>query len=108
MRKHPEIGADMIERVSLWQDLAPFVRHHHEWYDGNGYPRGLSGEDIPLESRILGLAEAFESMTSSASYKTPIEIPKALERIAADAGTQFDPEVARVFLALAEEGPLLP
>ncbi len=108
MRKHPDIGADMIERVSLWQDLAPFVRHHHEWYDGNGYPKGLSGENIPLESRILGLAEAFESMTSSASYKTPIEIPRALERIEGDAGSQFDPEVVRVFLALAEEGPLLP
>ncbi len=108
MRKHPDIGADMIERVSLWQDLAPFVRHHHEWYDGNGYPKRLSGDDIPLEARIIGLAEAFESMTSSASYKTPIEITRALERIEGDAGTQFDPEAVRVFLALAKEGPLLP
>ena len=56
----------------------------------------------------LGLAEAFESMTSSASYKAPIEIPRALERIEGDAGSQFDPEVVRVFLALAKEGPLLP
>ncbi len=108
MRQHPDIGADMIERVSLWQDLAPFVRHHHEWFDGSGYPKGLSGEDIPVESRIIGLAEAFESMTSSASYKTPIEAPRALERIEGDAGTQFDPRVVRVFLALADEGPLLP
>ncbi len=117
MRKHPAIGAKMLERVSLWQDLAPFVRHHHEWYDGNGYPKGLSGDAIPLESRIIGLAEAFESMTSAASYKAPIEIPRALKRIEGDAGTvspegnkqgQFDPEVVRVFLALAEEGPLLP
>ncbi len=108
MRKHPEIGADMLQRVSLWQDLAQFVRHHHEWHDGNGYPAGLSGDDVPLESRIIGLAEAFESMTSSASYKTPIEIPRALKRIEGDAGTQFDPEIVRVFLALAAEGPLLP
>ncbi len=108
MRKHPEIGAEMLERISLWADLAPFVRHHHEWYDGSGYPEGLAGEDMPLESRIIGLAEAFESMTSSASYKAPIEIPRALERIAEGSGTQFDPEVARVFAELADEGPLLP
>lgn len=108
MRKHPAIGAEMLERVSLWQDLAPFVRHHHEWYDGSGYPKKLSGDAIPLESRIIGLAEAFESMTSSASYKAPIETPRALERLEGAAGTQFDPEVVRVFLALAEEGPLLP
>ena len=107
MRRHPDIGADMIERVSLWQDLAPFVRHHHEWYDGNGYPQELAGDAIPLESRIIGLAEAFESMTSSASYKAPIEAPRALKRLEQGAGSQFDPEVARVFVALADEGPLL-
>ncbi len=108
MRKHPEIGAEMLERIALWSDLAPFVRHHHEWFDGTGYPEGLSGEDIPVESRIIGLAEAFESMTSSASYKAPIETPRAMERIGEGAGTQFDPEIARVFADLAREGPLLP
>ncbi len=108
MRKHPEIGAEMLERIALWADLAPFVRHHHEWYDGSGYPEGRRGEDIPLESRIIGLAEAFESMTSSASYKAPIEVPRALERIEEGAGSQFDPELVRVFADLAGEGPLLP
>ena len=108
MRKHPEIGAEMLERISLWADLAPFVRHHHEWFDGSGYPRGLKGDDIPLESRIIGLAEAFESMTSSASYKAPITVSRAVERVEEGAGTQFDPEVARVFVELAGEGPLLP
>ncbi len=107
MRKHPEIGAEMLERISLWQDLAPFVRHHHEWHDGAGYPEGISGDDIPVEARIIGLAEAYESMTSSASYKAPIEVPRALERIEEGAGSQFDPEVARVFVELAREGPLL-
>ncbi len=81
------------------------------------FDRAILEQDMAMLVTILGLAEAFESMTSAASYKAPIEIPRALKRIEADAGTvspegnkqgQFDPEVVRVFLALAEEGPLLP
>ena len=105
--KHPDIGAEMLESISLWQDLTPFVRHHHEWFDGNGYPQGLSGEKIPLEARIIGLAEAFESMTSNASYNPPVDVPKALERIEQASGTQFDPKLVKAFLELAEEGQLL-
>ncbi len=107
VRKHPEIGAEMLARIALWEDLASLVRHHHEWFDGGGYPAGLRGEDIPYESRIIGLAEAFDSMTSAAGYKPPVALPRALERIEQSAGSQFDPELVRVFVELARRGPLL-
>ncbi|MCP3959479.1 MAG: HD domain-containing protein [bacterium] len=108
LRKHSEIGAEMLESISLWQDLAPFVLHHHEWFDGNGYPEEIEGEAIPLESRIIGLAEAFDSMTSSVSYKAAIDVPQALERIKGSSGTQFDPRLAKAFVELAEDGELQP
>jgi HD-GYP domain-containing protein (c-di-GMP phosphodiesterase class II) len=68
--KHTLLGSRMLGRIRLWQDLAPIVHHHHEWFDGRGYPDGLAGEAIPLESRIIALCDAFDSMTSSTSYKT--------------------------------------
>ena len=104
VRKHPALGYDMLQRISLWQDLAPIVLHHHEWFDGHGYPTGIAGDKIPLESRIVGIAEAFDSMTNMSSYKTPITVVQALERVREGSGTQFDPDLVKVFLRLAEEG----
>jgi len=105
-RQHPTLGFRMLSPIQLWADVAPIVLHHHEWFDGGGYPDGLVGEDIPLESRIIGLAEAFDSMTSSASYKAPVDRDEALRRIEAGSGTQFDPLVARAFLELTGRGEL--
>jgi putative nucleotidyltransferase with HDIG domain len=99
-RQHPGLGHRMLAPIQLWQDVAPIVLHHHEWYDGHGYPDGLVGEAIPLESRIIGLAEAFDSMTSSSSYKQPVEPAEAVRRIETGSGTQFDPAVVSAFLAL--------
>lgn len=107
IQKHPEIGAEMLERIALWEDLAPLVRHHHEWFDGKGYPDRLAGDDIPYESRIIGLAEAFDSMTNSAGYKPAVEPSRALERIEKASGTQFDPDMVQTFVDLAAQGPLL-
>jgi len=103
-RTHPVLGQRMLSRIRLWEDLAPFVLHHHEWWDGSGYPEGLAGEDIPLEARIIGLAEAFDSMTSPSTYKTRRSFQEALSQVREGRGTQFDPCLADRFLELAAEG----
>lgn len=106
VRAHPVLGQRMLQSIHAWADLAPFVLHHHEWFDGSGYPEGLAGEAIPLEARIIGLAEAVDSMTSKSSYKPALSKEKALAEVRDGAGTQFDPEVAAAFLELVDEGAL--
>lgn len=105
-RSHPQLGHRMLAPIQLWADVAPLVLHHHEWYDGTGYPEQLAGDAIPLESRIIGVAEAFDSMTSSSSYKESVQRDEAVRRIEAGSATQFDPAVVRVFLELARRGDL--
>ncbi|UCE85446.1 MAG: HD domain-containing protein [Deltaproteobacteria bacterium] len=101
-QKHPQLGHRMLVRIRLWEEVAPIVLHHHEWWNGEGYPEGLTGEDIPLESRIIGIAEAFDSMTSPSGYRMPVPISEALEEVRRCSGTQFDPDCARVFLDLVD------
>ena len=105
-RQHPTLGHRMLAPIQLWEEVAPLVLHHHEWFDGNGYPDQVAGDAIPLESRIIGLAEAFDSMTSASSYKAPVDRDEAIRRIEAGSGTQFDPNVVRVFLELARRGDI--
>ncbi len=102
--KHAEIGYRMLARIRLWEDVAPIVHGHHEWYDGAGYPEGLAGNDIALESRIISVCESFDSMTSSTSYKVAMPLEAAVEEIRSCTGTQFDPLVAKAFLDLVEQG----
>jgi len=102
--KHTILGHRMLSHIRLWQDLGPIVLHHHEWYDGSGYPEGISGDAIPLESRIIGLAEAFDTMTNVASYKETMSLEAAMREVDDGAGTQFDPRVVEVFRALVEQG----
>jgi putative nucleotidyltransferase with HDIG domain len=102
--KHSLLGHRMLSRIRLWQDLGPFVLHHHEWYDGNGYPEGLAGDAIPLEARIIGLAEAFDTMTNEASYRETISLEEAMREIAEGTGTQFDPQVVEAFRQLVDQG----
>jgi hypothetical protein len=105
-RQHPMLGHRMLAPIQLWADIAPLVLHHHEWFDGSGYPEQLAGDAIPLEARIIALAEAFDSMTSVASYKPTVERDEAVRRITEASGTQFDPAVVRTFLELARRGDL--
>jgi putative nucleotidyltransferase with HDIG domain len=105
-RRHATIGHQMLRPIRLWEDLAPIVLHHHEWFDGSGYPEKIAGNEIPLESRIIGLAEAFDSMTSEASYKRAIPVDEALRRVEAGAGSQFDPEIASILFDLVREGAI--
>ena len=95
---HASMGWDMVKNISQWKDVGPMVRDHHERYDGCGYPSGLKGEDIDLGARMIGLAEAFDVMTSSHSYKKARSFYEASEEIRALSAFQFDPMVAGVFL----------
>jgi putative nucleotidyltransferase with HDIG domain len=102
-RRHPTIGHQMLKPIRLWEDLAPIVLHHHEWFDGTGYPEKIAGEQIPLESRIIALAEAFDTMTSDSSYQRAVPVEEALRRVEAGAGKQFDPEIVPILVELVRE-----
>jgi hypothetical protein len=101
---HAELGYRMLARIRLWEDVAPIVHNHHEWFDGTGYPEGLAGNDIPLEARIISVCECFDSMTSNTSYKVAMPREAAVEEIRSCMGTQFDPRVAEAFIELFEQG----
>jgi polar amino acid transport system substrate-binding protein len=103
-RPHAALGHRLLARIRLWEDLAPWVQHHHEWWDGSGYPEGLAGEDIPLESRIIGLADAFDAIAGEASYGTKRSLAEAIQEIRRCRGTQFDPALADRLVDLAERG----
>jgi HD-GYP domain-containing protein (c-di-GMP phosphodiesterase class II) len=102
--RHCLFGHRMLSRIRLWRDLAPIVYHHHEWFNGRGYPDGLSGAAIPRESRIIAVCDAVDTMTSEESYRTPLELDDALAELERCAGTQFDPELVAAFCELARDG----
>jgi len=104
--RHTVLGFRMLDRIRVWKDIAPVVHHHHEWWDGSGYPDGLSGEAIPLEARVVALADAFDSMTSRTSYKIPRSVDDAIGEIRSGAGTQFDPTVVGAFERLVAAGEI--
>lgn len=102
MQSHASIGEEVLTRIRAFSEVAPVVGQHHERFDGDGYPRGLKGEDIILEARILAVADAFDAMTSSRPYRRALSEDVALEEISTGGGTQFDPEIAQVFLHYLE------
>lgn len=106
MEYHPFIGTKILQSVKLLEPVMPLVYHHHERYDGTGYPDGLRGEDIPQGARIISLADAFESMTSDRPYRKSLPLEKAMAELRYGSGRQFDPRVVEVFMKLAEEGTI--
>jgi putative nucleotidyltransferase with HDIG domain len=98
IKKHPEIGAEIIQPVSYLQKITPAVKHHQERYDGGGYPDGLRGEEIPFIARILAVADTFDAMTSTRPYREKLNYEDAISEIEKNRGTQFDPEVVDAFL----------
>ena len=107
MRMHPEIGARIVDGTPELAHIAESILCHHERWDGKGYPRNLSGSDIPLISRILSVVDAFDAMVSDRPYHKAIKPEQALAEIASNSGTQFDPMVAKEFVGMLIEDPRL-
>ncbi len=104
IKRHPAIGAKILQDVKQIREIIPGVLHHHERYDGKGYPAGLAGSNIPLMGRIICLADCFDAMTSSRTYRKALPLEIALCEIRRCAGTQFDPKLSELFLRTGPEG----
>lgn len=102
IKKHSTIGADIVESIKSFEEHADIVRHHHERFDGRGYPDQLAGKDIPLLARILAVADTYDAMTSDRPYRMRMPKDKALIVIRECSGSQFDPDLVEVFLRLVK------
>lgn len=98
IKNHPSIGVHILSNASLFQNLLPVVEHHHERYDGNGYPSRLAGENIPQLARIAAIADTFDAMTSKRSYRDPLPLDVVISEMERCKGTQFDPNITNTFL----------
>lgn len=105
IKNHPAIGAHILSNATIFKDIIPIVKHHHERFDGHGYPGKLKGEEIPYLARIATVADSFDAMTSKRSYRDSLPIDVVKEEIKKNSGTQFDPEIAEVFLKILDEQP---
>jgi HD-GYP domain-containing protein (c-di-GMP phosphodiesterase class II) len=103
MKQHPVIGYRMCMKIDALRPAAPIVLHHHERWDGQGYPYGLAGEAIPLGARIFAIADTLDAMTSDRPYRKALSFAQAREEIIRCAGQQFDPEMVKLFLEIPEE-----
>jgi HD-GYP domain-containing protein (c-di-GMP phosphodiesterase class II) len=103
MNRHPVIGADILRKMKGLQKLVPIVRHHHEHWDGSGYPAGFAGEEIPLGARILALADTMDAMFSERPYHPPRSFDEVNAEILRCSGTQFDPGVVAAYTKMTEK-----
>ena len=103
IKKHPVTGSKILENIEEKKELATGARWHHERYSGGGYPDGINGEEIPEQARIISVADAYDAMTSSRSYRDPMPQEKVREEIEKGSGTQFDPRFASIMLEMIAE-----
>jgi putative two-component system response regulator len=96
---HPAISVSILEPIPFFRPLLPYILHHHERYNGRGYPDGLAGEEIPLASRIMAVTDTFDAMTSTRAYRKALPVEEATAELLRCSGTQFDPDIVRRFLA---------
>lgn len=108
VRRHPLKGVELMRPLEILEPAIPIILHHHERYDGRGYPKGLKGEEIPVGARIMGVANAFEAMICERPYRQALRVDQAAREIQSNAGTQFDPKVVQAFLTLVRRGALQP
>lgn len=103
MRRHPQIGHDILSGISFLKGAADFILTHHERYDGTGYPRGLKGDEIPVGSRIFNLVDTLDAMTSNRPYRKALSFDALQAEVQRCSGTQFDPALAEVFLSITRQ-----
>ncbi|MBM4311471.1 MAG: HD domain-containing protein [Deltaproteobacteria bacterium] len=103
VKKHCEIGEQIVSGVEYLRGVAPIVRHHHEFYDGKGYPDGIGGDDIEFNARIISVADAFDFLRSDLSFRAPLSVSDTLDKLQTSAGTQFDPRVVDAFVDVIRE-----
>lgn len=106
MKRHPEYGVEIMQPVRAFQTILPYMLYHHERYDGRGYPHGLKGEGIPLQARIMCVADCFDAMTSDRPYRKGMPVEAAVAELQKYRGSQFDPEATDLFLHLFQEGKI--
>lgn len=102
VKKHPEIGALIVEPLQLSPLIVSVIRHHHEWYDGSGYPDGLTGEEIPYCARIVAIADAYDAMSSDRPYRKALALKDIKDEFSKNADIQFDPEMVKEFINILE------
>jgi HD-GYP domain-containing protein (c-di-GMP phosphodiesterase class II) len=107
IRVHPRAGAQLVLPLREARHALPYVLFHHEWWNGSGYPIGLRGPAIPVEARLLAIADAFDAMTSARPYRHALTHDRALEEVDACAGTQFDPTIATLFCETWASQPIV-
>jgi diguanylate cyclase (GGDEF)-like protein/putative nucleotidyltransferase with HDIG domain len=105
VESHTEVGSHILEKIQQLKAIIPGVRHHHERFDGMGYPTGLQGAQIPLTARIIALADSFDAMVSDRSYRKAMSKQQAMEEIERCAGTQFDPQLVKLFIGVLDDQP---
>jgi putative two-component system response regulator len=106
IKKHPEWGADVARRAQLSNTIINIILHHHEAYDGTGYPYGLKGELIPLEARMVSLADVYDALISDRPYRKAYSIEQAVEIMTSMKGKDFDPKIADIFLSVINSSPI--
>jgi putative nucleotidyltransferase with HDIG domain len=106
IREHPVKGALILSNISELRDVITWIRHHHEWYDGNGYPDRIAGDEIPLQARVIAVADCFDAMTSDRPYRKGMTADVAIGKMEECSGSQFDPHILRVFKTGCEGGRL--
>jgi HD-GYP domain-containing protein (c-di-GMP phosphodiesterase class II) len=104
IKLHPGKGHEIVERLNGLQGVATIIRHHHEHYNGSGYPDGLAGDDIPLEARIISVADTFDALTSARPYRPAMSVAEAEAELLRVAGSQLDPNCVATFVKLLGDG----
>ncbi len=99
MKRHTEIGAELLQKIPYLAGAIPIIKYHHERWDGQGYPEGLSGDAIPIEARVVAVADAFDAMTTRRVYQPECSPEKAIEEIMENAGSRYDPAVVQAFVS---------
>ena len=102
IKNHPSIGAHILSTATIFKDIIPIVKHHHERYDGHGYPSQLKGQDIPYLARIAAIADSFDAMTSKRTYRNPLPIDVVINEFKKNKGSQFDPALTDIFIDILE------